>query len=568
MRTILLLSSIIFFASCSKENSDTRLIRVDDQWATKSDYAIFLKQQPQPVDMAALPEKSKQALFDRFSENILLAHLAADTGLAEQAAFPSRLKREENSLLARLLIWRTMLDSLYTDNYIRAFRKRMYTKLEVRQILIGYSGARNSSVNRSEAEAEALCEELYKLVLANPERFSEIAVEKSEGQQSKKGGRLPAFSAGQMPEVAENVAYSLTPGEISAPFRSEYGYHIFMLDKSTDNRPEYVSPVLEDEEVYRRMLGGRERLWNPIFERQSRRLRNQVGVLFHKENIAYASSEFARFFASGSTPDIHALNPFDAGSKVLIQLDSTNYTIADMFADIGRNLRQAARVLRSEEELMRMLERPANIIAWANMARKNGLENDPWYLAMRHQFIWKNLSEAYKQAYIEPNSDPTESDLRSFYDRNIDRYTRPERMEIFLVRQDDIEMAAEALRDAMSGKEWGGIVRKYSQASEAELEKAGNIGLQTENGYGEVARRAFAAGPNRLVEELVLNNNTFYIVKTGDKVAEEIRPYDTVRRDIIGAAKLRNQHLLTRDKIDAALAAGRIELRPEVLGLE
>jgi len=68
-------------------------------------------------------------------------------------------------------------------------------------------------------------------LLRNGEEFSDVAERFSEDRTSAvKGGVLPAFGVGKMVPEFESVAFGLKEiGEISSPFRTEYGWHIITL---------------------------------------------------------------------------------------------------------------------------------------------------------------------------------------------------------------------------------------------------------------------------------------------------------------------------------------------------
>lgn len=73
-----------------------------------------------------------------------------------------------------------------------------------------------------------------------------------------KGGRLPVFSVGALPNVPEfeNTAFMLQqPGEVSDPFSSEMGWHIIRLERRIP-----VPPFAELEQTLRRRIAGDERL--------------------------------------------------------------------------------------------------------------------------------------------------------------------------------------------------------------------------------------------------------------------------------------------------------------------
>ncbi len=60
--------------------------------------------------------------------------------------------------------------------------------------------------------------------------FSEVAKKVSLGPEAKKGGDLGFFARGEMPEEFEKAVFSLKPGGISPIVKTEYGYHILLLE--------------------------------------------------------------------------------------------------------------------------------------------------------------------------------------------------------------------------------------------------------------------------------------------------------------------------------------------------
>jgi peptidyl-prolyl cis-trans isomerase SurA len=68
-------------------------------------------------------------------------------------------------------------------------------------------------------------------LLNNGEEFADVAERFSEDRSTAvKGGSLPAFGVGKMVPEFETIAFSLKEiGAVSAPFRTEYGWHIITL---------------------------------------------------------------------------------------------------------------------------------------------------------------------------------------------------------------------------------------------------------------------------------------------------------------------------------------------------
>ncbi len=59
--------------------------------------------------------------------------------------------------------------------------------------------------------------------------FAELARQISEGPSAKDGGDLGFFRPGDMVEAFEKAALALAPGEISAPVRTPFGWHLIVL---------------------------------------------------------------------------------------------------------------------------------------------------------------------------------------------------------------------------------------------------------------------------------------------------------------------------------------------------
>ncbi len=87
--------------------------------------------------------------------------------------------------------------------------------------------------------------------------FRLLARQHSGGLTSFEGGDLGTFERGQLPEQFEQVIFSLKPGGISQVFRSEHGFHIFMLEEFIPRHPQEFHEV--QTQIFENLLGERER---------------------------------------------------------------------------------------------------------------------------------------------------------------------------------------------------------------------------------------------------------------------------------------------------------------------
>ena len=62
--------------------------------------------------------------------------------------------------------------------------------------------------------------------LADGKTFEEMASKFSKCPSGKRGGDLGEFGRGRMVPSFEEAAFALKPGEVSAPVRTQFGYHL------------------------------------------------------------------------------------------------------------------------------------------------------------------------------------------------------------------------------------------------------------------------------------------------------------------------------------------------------
>jgi len=74
---------------------------------------------------------------------------------------------------------------------------------------------------KTESEASVACYDVN-----HGREFSEVAKNISICPSKKKGGNLGWFTRGKMVKEFEKAAFSLKKGEISEPFKTQFGWHI------------------------------------------------------------------------------------------------------------------------------------------------------------------------------------------------------------------------------------------------------------------------------------------------------------------------------------------------------
>lgn len=113
-------------------------------------------------------------------------------------------------------------------------------QVHARQIVVG-----------SQGEGEKILD-----LLRQGKPFADLAKQNSLSPDSEEGGDLGFFGRGEMPAEFENAVFNLPVGKISDLVKSEYGYHIFLLEE----KREAVRLKLEEAgtEIRARLLAEKE----------------------------------------------------------------------------------------------------------------------------------------------------------------------------------------------------------------------------------------------------------------------------------------------------------------------
>ncbi len=143
-------------------------------------------------------------------------------------------------------------------------------------------------------DPEQRINEIYKK-MNQGESFESLAKQFSDDKSSaKNGGKLSAFKSGQLSStVFEDVAFGLkTDGDVSAPFKSEYGWHIV---KRIDLKPIQEFEDLKTDFESRVKRDSRSKLINTAMVEE---LKKRYDISYNTEARAYFESLITKeFFA-------------------------------------------------------------------------------------------------------------------------------------------------------------------------------------------------------------------------------------------------------------------------------
>ena len=169
-----------------------------------------------------------------FVENLIMNDLMFEEGRKLGYVDNPEIERQVDNLRKRLVVQRVMskyqTPPAVSDEEVRKYyddNPSLYSTTQIH--------ASHILLKDEETAKQVLAE-----VKANPEKFADIAREKSTDTVSaSKGGDLGTFGQGRMVPDFELVAFALQPGQISEVVKTQYGYHVIMVSerKEGERRP-------------------------------------------------------------------------------------------------------------------------------------------------------------------------------------------------------------------------------------------------------------------------------------------------------------------------------------------
>lgn len=131
-------------------------------------------------------------------------------------------------------------DKEVTKNLVKQAYDRSKEEIKVAHILIAVRP------NEDTATAYQKIDSIYKAITVNKASFAELAKQYSDDKGSgAKGGDIGYISALQVVYPFENAAYATAAGQVSKPFRTQFGFHIVKVeDKRKSNGQVEVAQIM------------------------------------------------------------------------------------------------------------------------------------------------------------------------------------------------------------------------------------------------------------------------------------------------------------------------------------
>lgn len=193
-------------------------------------------------------------------------------------------------------------------------------QVQVEHILLFTRGLDAAAAEKVQARIDSL----YNVVIQPDVKFGDIARQYSQDRGSAaQNGLIDWFGPSQMVEEFDSVAFALNVGEISKPFKTQYGYHIVHKTGQRGNGSlEELRPKIE------KAISSDARQHEPI-KATIRKTANELGVTLNNQ---YKDIARKYWYKSGGLCDENCIESLRADSTVIFSMLGTDYTLGSLLA--------------------------------------------------------------------------------------------------------------------------------------------------------------------------------------------------------------------------------------------
>ncbi len=181
-------------------------------------------------------------------------------------------------------------------------------------------------------------------------------------------------------------------------------------------------------------------------------------------------------------------------------------------------------------------------------ALKAGVSNDPQIRKNLLDLRNRQMFQIWYDRHVTARAEPREKELRTYYRKNIARYTLPEKVHAFQLAVTSRALA-ESLRTVLitDTTKWDSIVRQYSVLPDRE--RAGDMGMFARGVQPKpIEEAAFQLKPGAISSPVAVGD-TYYLIRVTAREPQKIRPFDEVKNQIAVEIRQERANRIYEDEI-------------------
>ncbi len=224
-------------------NKNRVLAQVNDREITQQDVYAFLNNLGPQVAMQFQSSEGIKKLVDELVNQEVLYLNAVEAELDQEEAFKAEMEKVRENVLKQYALQKLLSGISATEDEIKSYYD------EHKEYFVKPESIRASHIL---VEEEEEADEIFKEIEEGLS-FEEAASKYSLCPSKEMGGDLGEFNRGSMVPEFEEVAFSIEEGKISAPVKTQFGYHLI---KVVHKNEEGISTLEEvKDQVMEQVIG-------------------------------------------------------------------------------------------------------------------------------------------------------------------------------------------------------------------------------------------------------------------------------------------------------------------------
>lgn len=262
------------------------VVKIEDRVITTTDWQRF-----RSAKLRLDEHQDESELFNLFVDHEILLHVAERdrTYVDDEDVRENLLKlgMTTSTDLANPELIRAVRDDLRVQKWIKsnisaAVQVRLdeaETYFELNQLQ--FLQPETVHVREILVADEVLAQRLHRQLQRQPvEAFIQAARKFSRAPSASRNGEVGTFKQGDLPEAFESAVFRLRAGQISAPVKSDLGYHLFLVDERIRSHRQKFFEV--KDQIFEKLLADKE---SSAIQTRIGDLKKRLNVRVYPENL-------------------------------------------------------------------------------------------------------------------------------------------------------------------------------------------------------------------------------------------------------------------------------------------
>ena len=209
------------------------LAKVGDIELTKNDMVRIMRNLPQEQQQQVASIEGRKQLLNEMVAGELFYLQGAEAGYNQEAKYLELLNEAKRTILQQYTMQKVLENIAVSDEDMKDFYESNKDRYQS-----GASASAKHILMADEAEIVKVKEE----ITAGLE-FGEAAAKYSTCPSKDRGGDLGSFEKGRMVPEFEDVAFTQELGVVSEPVKTQFGFHLIVVDKRADSSQQSFEEV-------------------------------------------------------------------------------------------------------------------------------------------------------------------------------------------------------------------------------------------------------------------------------------------------------------------------------------